>query len=137
MAWTPLVPSVGNLNSQRFISQVLPAAVTYLPGLGEVTFQYYNARPHISPLVLINLDMAAGFDCCPGSLSRSPDLSLIENIKVERPDGHCCPVNTIESWHRLVAAWNDFALSVIQSLFASLPNRVSAILAACGGNCVY
>ena len=137
---TPLVRVVGNLNSQRYISQILrPVAVPYLRGLGDVIFQQDNARPHVARRVLTYLD-TEGVRLLPWP-ARSPDLSPIENIwswVAERLGRHRSPATTIdEVWHRLEAAWNDLPVSVIQAQFDSMPNRVRAVLAARGGSCVY
>lgn len=104
---TPLVRIVGNLDSRRYLTDVLrPVVVPYLQGLRDPTFQQDNARPHVSRIVLTYLGME-GVRILPWP-ARSPDLSPIENVwsmVAERLARHHSQVSTVdELWQRVEAA---------------------------------
>ncbi|GFW64954.1 hypothetical protein TNCV_392201 [Trichonephila clavipes] len=47
---------------------------------------------------------------------------------------HHTPVPTVdELWHRIEAAWASVPVCAIQSLFDSIPKRISAVISARGG----
>ncbi|GFW54353.1 hypothetical protein TNCV_3703131 [Trichonephila clavipes] len=66
--------------------------------------------------------------------AHSPDLSLIENIwsmVAERLARHHTPVTTVdELFHRVEAAWASVPVHTIQSVFDSMPMRISAVITA-------
>ncbi|MBJ4999813.1 IS630 family transposase [Salmonella enterica subsp. enterica serovar Hadar] len=133
---SPLVRIAGTLNSSRYISDVLgPVALPYLRGLRNATFQQDNARPHVARTVLTFLD-TAHVRLLPWP-ARSPDLSPIENVwsmVAKRLARHHSPVTTVdELWHSVEAAWTAVPVHAIQSLFDSMPRRITAVIAARGG----
>ncbi|GFV14281.1 transposable element Tcb1 transposase [Trichonephila clavipes] len=76
---TSLVRIAGNLNSQRYISEVLePVVLPSLQGLFTAIFQQDNAQPHVACIVqrfFVNHQI----ELLPWS-PRSPDLSPIKNM---------------------------------------------------------
>ncbi|GFV31671.1 hypothetical protein TNCV_2189841 [Trichonephila clavipes] len=65
------------------------------------------------------------------------NLSPIENVwsmTAERLSRHHTSVTTVnELWHRVEAAWAFVPVHAIQSLFDSMPMRISAVITARGG----
>ncbi|GFW87590.1 transposable element Tcb1 transposase [Trichonephila clavipes] len=76
---TPLVRIAGNLNSQRYISEVWePVVLPFLQVLATTISQQDNARPHGARIVhwfFVNHPIVL-----PPWPARSPDLSLIGNM---------------------------------------------------------
>ncbi|GFT77044.1 hypothetical protein TNCV_1099271 [Trichonephila clavipes] len=66
--------------------------------------------------------------------ARSPDFSPIENVwsmVAERLTRHHTPVTTDDAvWHHVEAAWASVPVHTIQSLFDSMPMRISAVITA-------
>ncbi|GFW80377.1 transposable element Tcb1 transposase [Trichonephila clavipes] len=74
-------------------------------------------------------------------LSRSPDLSLIENMwsmvaqRLTQIRSPAAPPDQL--WQRVEAAWSSVPQEHIQSLFESMPRRVTAVIVNNGGYSVY
>ncbi|GFV54828.1 transposable element Tcb1 transposase [Trichonephila clavipes] len=129
---TPLVHIAVTLNSQRYISKVLePVVLPYLQGLATAIFEQDNARPHVTRIVqrfFVNHQI----ELLPWS-ARSPDLSPIENMwsmvaqrltQITPP-----PAATADQlWQRVESAWSAVPQERIQSLFESIPRRVTAVI---------
>ncbi|GFW78581.1 transposable element Tcb1 transposase [Trichonephila clavipes] len=133
---TPLGRITGTLNSQHYISEVLqPVVLPYLQGLATAIFQQDNERPRVTRIVqrfFVNhqIELLPWLDC-------SPDLSPIENMWSMVPQRltHIAhPVATPDQlWQRVEASWSAVPQEHIQSLFDSMPRRVSAVISNNGG----
>ena len=135
-----LLRIVGNLNSTRYINEVLqPQAIPFLQGLPGAVFQQDNARPHVARTVKSYLD-SQQVQLLPWP-AYSPDLSPIEHVWDFV--GQCLtrdprPVaSTDELWLRIQTIWNTLPQADIQNLFHSMPRRVAALIAARGGHTKY
>ncbi|GFV84116.1 transposable element Tcb2 transposase [Trichonephila clavipes] len=74
-----LLRIVGNLNSTRYINEVLqPQAIPFLQGLPGAVFQQDNARPHVAKTVKSYLD-SQKVQLLPWP-AYSPDMSPIEHV---------------------------------------------------------
>ncbi|GFV52053.1 transposable element Tc1 transposase [Trichonephila clavipes] len=74
-----LLRIVGNLNSTRYINEVLqPQAIPFLQGLPGAEFQQDNARPHVAKTVKSYLD-SQQVQLLPWP-AYSPDMSPIEHV---------------------------------------------------------
>ncbi|GFX10515.1 transposable element Tcb1 transposase [Trichonephila clavipes] len=133
---TPLVRIAGNLNSQRYISEVLePVVIPYLQGLATAIFQQDNARPHVARIIqsfFVNYQIELfPWPAC------SPDLSMIENmwsLVAQRLTQITLPAATPDQlWQRVEAVWSAVSQEHIQSLFESMPRRVAAVISNNGG----
>ncbi|GFW59051.1 transposable element Tcb1 transposase [Trichonephila clavipes] len=130
---TLLIRIVGTLNSQRYISEVLDSVVLpYLQGLATDIFQQDNARPHVARIVqmfFVNHQIEL--------LSWAPDLSPIENMwsMVAQRLTPITPTAATPNklWQRVEAAWSAGPQEHIQSLFESMPRRVSVVTSNNGG----
>ncbi|GFU05456.1 transposable element Tcb1 transposase [Trichonephila clavipes] len=133
---TFLVRIVGTLNSQRFISEVLETVVLpYLQGLVTAIFQQDKARPHVARIVrrfFVNHQI----ELLP-SPAHSGDLSPKENMwyKVTKRLTQITPpaATPDQLWQRVEVAWSAIPQEHIQSLFESMPRRVSAGISNNGG----
>ncbi|KFM57173.1 Transposable element Tcb1 transposase, partial [Stegodyphus mimosarum] len=135
-----LLRIVGNLNSNRYIREVLqPEAVPFLQSLPGAVFQQDNARPHTARIVK-SFFAAQQVQLLPWPAC-SPDMSPIEHVwdvigrRLARDP---CPVASAdELWVRVQTIWNALPQSDIQTLFDSMPRRVAALIAARGGHTKY
>ncbi|GFT13655.1 transposable element Tcb1 transposase [Trichonephila clavipes] len=128
------------LNSARYISGVLrPLALTFIRVLQNPTFKLDNARPHVAGIVRTFLD-TENVRLLPWT-ARLPDLSPIKNIwsmVAMRLDRHHTPVATVdELWYLVEAARSSVPVHAVQSLFDSMPRRISAVITARGGRFGY
>ncbi|GFV20845.1 transposable element Tcb2 transposase [Trichonephila clavipes] len=128
-----LLRIVGNLNSTRYINEVLqPQAIPFLQGLPGAVFQQDNARPHVAKTVKSYLD-SQQVQLLPWP-AYSPDMSLIElvwDIVGERLARDLRPVvSTDELWLRIQTIWNTLPQAYIQNLFNSMPRRSSSYCGA-------
>ncbi|GFW02310.1 transposable element Tcb1 transposase [Trichonephila clavipes] len=135
-----LLRIVGNLNSTRYINEVLqPQAIPFLQGLPGAVFQQNNARPHVAKTVKSYLD-SQQVQLLPWP-AYSLDMSPIEHVwdivgRCLARDIH--PVaSTDELWLRIRKIWNTLPQADIQNLFNSMPRRVAALIAARGGHTKY
>ncbi|GFX40564.1 transposable element Tcb1 transposase [Trichonephila clavipes] len=124
------------LNSQRYISEVLePVVLPYLQGLATAIFHQDNARPHVA-LIVLRFFVNHQIELLPWPAS-SPDVSLIENMwrKVaQRLTQITLPAATPDQlWQRVEAAWSAVPQEHIQSLFESMPRRVTLVISNNGG----
>ncbi|GFX17576.1 uncharacterized protein TNCV_3411761 [Trichonephila clavipes] len=111
-SWSPLVRDDDTLNSARYISAVLRP---FIRVLRNPTFKQDNARLHVAGIVRTFLDTKNVL--LLSWLVRTPDPSPIENV--------CSMFVLVWYWYALVYA--------IQSLFYSMPRRISAVFTARGG----
>ncbi|GFV29167.1 transposable element Tcb1 transposase [Trichonephila clavipes] len=132
----PVVRISGTLNSQHYISEVLELVVLPYPqGLATAIFQQDNAWPHVRRIVqssFVNYQIAL----LPW-LAHSLDLSPIENMwfMVSQRLIHITPpaATPNQLWQRVEAAWSAVPQELIQSLFVSMPRRVSVGISNNGG----
>ncbi|GFS90560.1 transposable element Tcb1 transposase [Trichonephila clavipes] len=96
---TSLVRIAGNLNSQRYISEVLePVVLPYLQGLVTAIFQQDN-------------------------------IGKMWSMVAQRLTQITPPAATLDQlWQRVEAAWSAVPQEHIQSLFASMPRRVATMI---------
>ncbi|GFX82393.1 transposable element Tcb1 transposase [Trichonephila clavipes] len=132
-----LLRIVGNLNSIRYINAVLqPQAIPFLQGLLGAVFQHDNARPPVAKTVKSYLD-SQQVQLLPWP-TYCLDMSPIEHVWhiVGRRLAHDFrPVaSTDELWLRIQTIWNTLPHADIQNFFNSIPRRVAALIAACGGH---
>ncbi|GFW22668.1 transposable element Tcb1 transposase [Trichonephila clavipes] len=135
-----LLRIVGNLNSTRYINEVLqPQAIPFLQGLPGAIFQQDNARPHVAKTVKSYLD-SQQVQLLPWPVY-SPDMTSIEHVwdiiggrlaRDLRP-----VVSTDELWLRIQTIQNTLPQADIQNLFNSMLRRVAALIAARGGHTKY
>ncbi|GFV02623.1 transposable element Tcb2 transposase [Trichonephila clavipes] len=103
-----LLRIVGNLNSTRYINEVLqPQAIPFLQGLPGAVFQQGNARPYVAKTVKSYLNsQQIQLLFWP---AYSPDMSPIEHvwdIVGQRLARELCPVaSTEELWLRIQTIW--------------------------------
>ena len=135
-----LLRIVGNLNSNRYISEVLqPQAVPFLQSLPGAVFQQDNARPHIARTVQ-SFFATRQVQLLPWP-AYSPDMSLIEHVwdfvgrRLARDPRPVASAD--ELWVRIQTIWNALPQADIQNLFDSMPRRVAALIAARGGYTKY
>ncbi|UYV70367.1 hypothetical protein LAZ67_7002704 [Cordylochernes scorpioides] len=129
--WMQEVRIAGTLNSQRYISKVLePVVLPYLQGLPTAIFPQDNARPHVTHIVqrfFVNRQI----ELLPWP-ARSLDLSPIENMwfmVAQRLTQITSPAATPDQlWQRVETAWSAVPQEHIQSLFESMPRRVTAVI---------
>ncbi|GFX73527.1 transposable element Tcb1 transposase [Trichonephila clavipes] len=133
---TPLVRNAGTLNSQRYISEVMePVILPYVQGLATAIFQQDNAGPHVARIVqrfFVNHQI----ELLPWP-ALSPDLSQIENMwsMVAQRLTQITPsaVTPDQFWQRVEAGWSAVPQEHTQSLFESMPRRVTAVISNNGG----
>lgn len=135
-----LLRIVGNLNSNRYISEVLqPQAVPFLQSLPGAVFQQDNARPHIARTVQ-SFFATRQVQLLPWP-AYSPDMSPIEHVwdfvgrRLARDPRPVASAD--ELWVRIQTIWNALPQADIQNLFDSMPRRVAALIAARGGYTKY
>ncbi|GFV66471.1 transposable element Tcb2 transposase [Trichonephila clavipes] len=135
-----LLRIVGNLNSTRYINEVLqPQAIPFLQGLPEAVFQQDNARPHVAKTVKSYLD-SQQVKLLPWP-AYSPDKSPIEHVwdifggRLARDLRTV--VSTDELWLRIQTIWNALPQADIQNLFNSMPRHVATLIEARGGHTKY
>lgn len=105
----------------------------------NIIFQQDNAPPHKAKVVkeyfedskLIVMDWPPN----------SPDLNPIEHlwsiIKVQLGKYPEEPKGMIELWQRVQNQWNSISENICKTLIESMPNRISAVIKARGGNTQY
>ena len=116
-----------------------PVSVPWLRGLPNTIFLQDNARPCVAHCVLISLDIQ-GIKLLPWSA----EFQICHPLKTFGHgllrDWSCTPLQLIRLMKcgiRLEAAWSELPVSVIQTQFNSMPNRVQAVSPARGGHIVY
>ncbi|GFU83834.1 transposable element Tcb1 transposase [Trichonephila clavipes] len=135
-----LLRIVGNLNSTRYINEVLqPQDIPFLQGLPGAVFQQDNARPRVAKTVRSYLD-SQQVQLLPWP-AFSPDMSPIEHVwdivggRLARDLRPVVSIN--EFWLRIQTIWNTLPQADIQNLFNSMPRRVAALIAVRGGHTKY
>ncbi|GFX92142.1 transposable element Tcb1 transposase [Trichonephila clavipes] len=112
-----------------------PVALPNLQGLATTIFLQDNKRPHVAHIVqrfFVNHQI----ELLPWP-AHSSDLSTIENMcsMVGQRLTHITPpaATPDQLWQHLEAAWSAVPQEHIQSLFESLPRRVTAVSSNNGG----
>ncbi|GFU77161.1 transposable element Tcb1 transposase [Trichonephila clavipes] len=119
----------GNLNSNRYVREVLQLEVVpFLQGILGV-FQQYNARPHVAKTVR---------DFCSAQLMQllpwpaySWDMSPIEHVwdlvprRLARDPGLAASKDELLLY--IQAIWNSLPQADIQNLFDSMSNRIATL----------
>ncbi|GFX42062.1 transposable element Tcb2 transposase [Trichonephila clavipes] len=105
-------------------------------------FQQNDAQLHVAGIVRTFLDMER-VQLLPWPAC-SPDLSPIEKVwsmVAKQLARHNMPVTMVdEQWNHVEAAQASIPVHAIQSLFDSMPRRISAVITArgdCSGYCVF
>ncbi|GFV20545.1 transposable element Tcb1 transposase [Trichonephila clavipes] len=135
-----LLRIVGNLNSTRYINEVLqPQVIPFLQGLPGAVFQQDNACPHVTKTVKSYLD-SQQVQLLPWPVYL-PDMSPIEHVWDvigRRLARDLRPVtSTEELWLCIQTIWNTLPQADIQNLFNSMPRRVAAFIAVHGVHTKY
>ena len=138
-AKTPLFIIRGNLNSERYLREVLETHV--VPVMNHHTditvFQHDNARPHTAAICR-NFLQQQRIDVLPWP-ARSPDLSPIEHlwdllgrrVKARGPQ----TVQELEKY--LIEEWNSIPQNKISNLIKSMRRRVLCVVEANGAHTRY
>ncbi|CAH1996987.1 unnamed protein product [Acanthoscelides obtectus] len=137
---SPLIFIRGNMNTQRYIHEVLePHLLPYLDTLADPTFQQDNARPHVTR-VTIDFFQHNDVTLLPWP-PRSPDLSPIEHVwdmMGRRLLNLQHPPQTLEALREeLVVAWNEIPQEDIDHLIRSMPRRIGECVAHQGASTHY
>ncbi|GFT79064.1 transposable element Tcb2 transposase [Trichonephila clavipes] len=95
------------------------------PTAGTI-FQQENTPPHTARVSQDYIRIGFTLPC----LARSPDLSAIEHIwdHLGRRVGHPTSLNELEA--RVQQIWNEMSPDIIQSLYASIPDRIASCIRA-------
>ncbi|GFT15006.1 transposable element Tcb2 transposase [Trichonephila clavipes] len=135
-----LLRTEGNLNSNRYVHEVLQSEVApFLQGIPVAIFQQNNARPHVVKTVR-DFCSAQHMQLLPWS-AYSPDLSPIEHVwdlvsrclaRDARP-----AASKDELLLRIQEIWNSLPQADIQNLFDSIPRCIATLITAHGGYIKY
>ena len=135
-----LLRIVGNLNSNRYINEVLqPQALPFLQSFPGAVFQQSHARRHIATTVQ-SLFAKRQVQLLPWP-AYSPDMSPIEQVwdfvgrRLARDPR--LVASAVELWVSIQTIWNALPQADIQNLFDSMPRRVAALIVARGGYTKY
>ncbi|GFX34799.1 transposable element Tcb1 transposase [Trichonephila clavipes] len=102
-----------------------------IAGLGNVIFQRANAQSHVARVVqrfFVNHQI----ELLPWP-TRSPDISLIENMWTMVAERLTPAATRDHLWQRLESACSAVPQGHIQSLFESVPRHVAAVISNNGG----
>ena len=134
---TQLVIVDGNLNSRRYIDEILrPVVVPFMRNMGQgALFQHDNARPHRARIVDIFLQQEQitrmQHPAC------SPDLNPIEHLWDQLGNAvrtRLNPHSTLADLRRfLVEEWDRLPQNNVQRLVHSMHRRCESCIAAAGG----
>ncbi|GFX88068.1 transposable element Tcb2 transposase [Trichonephila clavipes] len=125
-----LIVMCGTLTGQRYVDDILrPHVGPFVNGLPGVIFQLDNARPHTAR---VSQDFLRHFQTLPWP-ARSPYLSPIEHVwdQLKRHMPSCHSVHGLEL--TVQDLWAHLSQDNIRCLISSMPDRVSACIAAGGG----
>lgn len=131
----------GTLTSERYVEEILNEyAGPFMINLGEnAVFMHDNARPHTGQIVN-NYLQEMNINCMEWP-ARSPDLNPIEHAWDEL--GRCVrqrnppPITLQELKTALIEEWENIPQNRIRNLVYSMPNRMTAVIRARGGNTKY
>lgn len=131
---SPLVILQGTMTARSYVDDILtPVVLPMLSSRLGAIYQQDNARPHTARLSQQRLQ---GYDVLPWP-ARSPDLSPIEHVWDTLGRQLQPSQNTGELTAQLQRLWHDLPQGTIGDLIDSMPNRVSACIAARGGFTTY
>ena len=129
-----LLRNEGNLNSNRYISEVLQLqAVPLLQSFSGAVFQQYNACLYIA-MTVQSFFATWQVKLLPWP-AYSPDMSPIEHVwdfvgrRLVRDPRPIASAD--ELWVPIQTIWNAFPQADIQNLFDSMPRCVATHTAAC------
>ncbi len=135
----PLVRIQGKLDGEEYLNLFRYRLWRYYPGLydGSQIFQDDNATPHTSDIV--NEWFAKHSIRRMDWPSRSPDINIIEDVwnKLKFEMRGKIFETQDDLWKEIKQQWQNLSQEFIDGLYASLPNRIQAILRACGGATKY
>ncbi|GFU07480.1 transposable element Tcb1 transposase [Trichonephila clavipes] len=105
---------------------MVPHVLPLMQGLSESIFQQGNAQPHTAR---VSQDCIRTVTTLTWPI-RSPDLSPIEHIwdHYGQRVGHLTSLNELEA--RLQQIWNEMSQDIIQTSYASMPDRIVSCLRA-------
>ena len=134
-----LVRIEGTLDGLKYLNLFRYRLWKYYPGLynGSLIFQDDNASPHNADIVnewfykygIRRMDWP----------SRSPDLNRIEDVWNElkfKMRGKNFETKD-DLWKEIQKQWLQLSPEFINGLYETLPDRVQAVLNACGGSTIY
>ncbi|GFV44416.1 transposable element Tc1 transposase [Trichonephila clavipes] len=127
---SPLIVMRGTVAGQRYVDDILrPHVGPFLNGLPGAIFQQDNASPHTARVAQ---DFLRHFQTLPWP-ALSPDLSPVENVwdRLKRQMPSCHSVHDLEL--AVQDLWAHLPQDNIRCLINSLPDRLSACIAAGGG----
>jgi transposase len=140
-ARTPLVIINGNLNSQRYIEEILePTVMPFLEEHPEIRFfQQDNARPHSARVTktFLSDNEISVLDWPPYSPDFSPIEHLWDQLKSAIARRRPRPVNRQELITAAIEEWENLPQQRIQTLFNSMRRRCTACVDANGGHTRY
>lgn len=135
----PLVRVEGTLDGSEYLNLFRYRLWKYYPRLynGSLIFQDDNATPHKSDIVnqwfhkysIRRMDWP----------SRSPDLNIIEDVWNElkfKMRGKTFETKD-DLWEEIKKQWLQLSPDFINGLYATLPDRIRAVLNAHGGSTIY
>ena len=127
----------GNLNSQRYLNEIVIPVVIPTVQHHDLRFQDDNAKPHRARVIKAVVDNS-GIRTLPWP-SRSPDLSPIEHAWDELGrkvrDSYDHPPSTLQCLaHRLVEQWQNLDMERLNHLCDTMPERIRACIHARGGH---
>ncbi|GFV76934.1 transposable element Tcb1 transposase [Trichonephila clavipes] len=131
-----VTPSIdrGTMTAQRYIHDVpQPHVLPLMQRFPGAIFQQDNAQPHMAR---VSQDCLRTATTLPWA-ARSPDFSPIEHIwdNLRWRVGH--PTSSNELKAKLQQIWNETSQDIIQSLYASMPDRNASCIRTRGGSTGY
>lgn len=131
----------GTLTARRYVTEILNEYVgPFLVEMGEnAVFMQDNARPHTAQIVFDYLQ-EVGITRMEWP-ARSPDLNPIEHawdelgrrVRQRNPP----PITLRDMKLALIEEWQNIPQHRLRNLVESMPNRITAVLRARGGNTKY
>lgn len=131
----------GTLTAERYVNEIINEYVgPFLVNMGEnAIFMQDNARPHTARIVFDYLeDVSITRMEWP---ARSPDMNPIEHAWDELGrrvrQRNSPPITLRELKEALIEEWENIPQHRLRNLVESMPNRITAVLTARGGNTSY